>query len=260
MTRTGLLRSLLYQILRGDPELIPTVAPSRWESLSLLGFNSRIWTEPELESALDLAVKTRTADGRLCLIIDGLDEFDGGYANLVTFVKSLIKLNTNVKFCISSRPWVVFQDAFETKPHLRMETLTYNDINHYVSKNLSLDPGFSKLQTLQPQFAGQLIENILSKAAGVFLWVNLVVTSLLAGMSSGDRIQDLQRRLDKLPDDLQELYDKLLRSLDPFYLEHAIQLVMIMERNLKNSAAIDYISFADAESVESVVRMPIRPR
>jgi hypothetical protein len=258
MSRTGLLRSLLYQILRGDPELIPTVAPSRWESLSLLGFNPEIWKESELESTLDLAVKAVTTDGRLCFIIDGLDEFDGAHDKLVTYVKSLAHLNTNVKFCISSRPWVVFQDAFETKPHLRIETLTYNDIKHYVSSNLSLDSGFSKLQTLQPHFASQLIESIISKATWVFLWVNLVVASLLAGMSYGDRIPDLQRRLDLLPDDLEKLYDKLLRNLDPFYLEHATQLVMIMETS-RFPLPLIIFSFADEESVGSVVRMPANP-
>ncbi|KAE9376191.1 hypothetical protein N431DRAFT_481293 [Stipitochalara longipes BDJ] len=255
MTRAGLLRSLLYQILRGYPELIPAVAPSRWESLSLLDFNPDAWKESELESTLDLAVKSVTTDGKLCLIIDGLDEFDGAHDSLVKFVKSLAHLNSNVKFCISSRPWVVFQDAFETKPHLRIETLTYNDIKHYVSSNLSLDPGFSKLQMLQPDFASQLIDSIISKAAGVFLWVNLVVASLLAGMSYGDRIPDLQRRLDLLPPDLEELYDKLLRSLDPFYLEHATQLLLIMETS-KNPLPLIIFSFADEESVESVVKMP----
>ncbi|KAH8744417.1 hypothetical protein F5882DRAFT_342669 [Hyaloscypha sp. PMI_1271] len=255
MTHTGLLRSLLYQILRDYPELIPTAAPSRWESLSLLGSSPERWKESELESTLHLAVKAATTDGRLCLIIDGLDEFDGAHDSLVKFIKSLAHQNTNVKLCISSRPWVVFQDEFDTKPHLRIETLTYKDIKHYVSSNLSLDPGFSKLQTLQPHFASQLIESIISKAAGVFLWVNLVVVSLLAGMSYGDRIPDLQKRLDLLPPDLEELYDKLLRSLDPFYLEHATQLLMIMETS-KNPLPLIIFSFADEESVESVMKMP----
>jgi hypothetical protein len=258
MTRTGLLRSLLYQILCGYPELIPIVAPSRWESLSLLDFIPGVWKESELESSFDSTVKAVKSDCRLCLFIDGLDEFDGAHDSLVTLVKNLAHQNTNVKFCVASRPWVGFQDAFETKPHLRMETLTYNDMRHYISSNLYLDPGFSKLQTLQPEFASQLIESIISKASGVFLWVNLVVASLLAGMSYGDRIPDLQKRLDQLPPDLEELYDKLLRSLDPFYLEHATQLLIIMEAS-KDQLPLILFSFADEESVESVVAMPASP-
>jgi hypothetical protein len=43
-------------------------------------------------------------------------------------------------------------------------------------------------------------------------------------MAYGDRISDLQRRLDALPSELEDLYDRILSSLDRFYLEHAAQL------------------------------------
>lgn len=258
LAQTGLIRSLLYQILQERPELIPIIAPSRWESLALLDFNPETWKDSELELALTTAVKAVKTDCRLCFFIDGLDEFDGAHDSLITLVKSLAHQNTNVKFCVASRPWVVFEDAFETKPHLRIETLTYNDIKHYVSSNFYLNPEFSKLQTRQPEFADQLVENIVSKASGVFLWVNLVVASLLAGMSYGDRIADLQQRLDLLPPDLEELYDKMLRSLDPFYLEHAAQLLMIMEAT-KDPLSLILFSFADDQTVDSVIRTPAGP-
>lgn len=45
---------------------------------------------------------------------------------------------------------------------------------------------------MEPRYADQLIENVVSKAAGVFLWVHLVMASLLAGMGFSDRVSDLQ--------------------------------------------------------------------
>jgi hypothetical protein len=162
-----------------------------------------------------------TEESRLYFFIDGLDELERNHNSLVTLLRSLTHQNTHVKLCITSRPWIVFKDAFETKPRLRIKTLTYNDIKYYVSSNFHLNSEFLKLQTLQPNFTDQLIENIISKVSGVFLWVSLVIASLLAGMSYSDRIVDLQKRLNLLPSDLKELYEKMLRSLDPFYLKHA---------------------------------------
>lgn len=47
-----------------------------------------------------------------------------------------------------------------------------------------------------------LIGKVVTKASGVFLWVALVVASLISGMNYGDRVLDLQKRLDLLPSEL----------------------------------------------------------
>jgi hypothetical protein len=65
--------------------------------------------------------------------------------------------------------------------------------------------------------------------ASVFLWVKLVVASILGGMAYGDRVSDLQKRLDALPPELEELYDRILSSLDSFYLEHAAQYFTLIQ-------------------------------
>ena len=91
----------------------------------------------------------------------------------------------------------------------------------------------------------------MSKASGVFLWVDLVVASLKAGMEFGDRIADLRTRLEQLPPDLRDLYEKLLRSLNPFYLPHATQLWMIIQA-AKQPLSLILLSFADEETFEYV--------
>lgn len=191
----------------------------------------------------------------MCFSINGLDEFAGACHELITLIRGLVDGNANVKFCVASRPWIVFETAFETKPHLRLEDLTYNDIKHYVSSNFQLNSEFPKLQAREPKFADQLIENIVSKASGVFLWVHLVVAPLLSGMSFGDRVRDLQSRLDDLPQELKDLYDNMMQKLDPFYLEHAAQFIMIMEASDRPLPLLLFY-FADEENAESATKCP----
>ena len=120
-----------------------------------------------------------------------------------------------------------------------------------------------QLQAREPEYAADLIENVVSKAAGVFLWVHIVVKSLLAGMSHGDHVSDLQRRLDLLPADLEHLYDKILSSLDPFYLEHAAQLFKIVEFSKRPLAyrplELLPLYYADEEDIKVALSALIRP-
>ena len=257
MSKEGLLRSLLFRILRQCPELIPSVSPSRWEALCLFNDDPREWSKHELEQMLRSAVEKISQDAKLCLFVDGLDEFDGRHDDLICLFQALIA-NQNVKVCVSSRPWVLFEDAFKHGPSLTLQDLTYPDIKHYVTLNFHRNSGFAQLRSREPAYADQLVENVVSKASGVFLWVHLVVDSLLAGMGYGDRLSDLQRRLDLLPDRLEDLYEKILQSLDPFYLEHAAQLFKLVQENVDPPALL-LLSFADEEGSEFALKQPIQP-
>ena len=73
-----------------------------------------------------------------------------------------------------------------------------------------------------------LINEVTEKSAGVFLWVRLVVKSLLEGLRDGDTLEDLQARLVLLPRDLEALFKKILDDLDPAYFEEASQFLQIV--------------------------------
>jgi len=87
---------------------------------------------------------------------------------------------------------------------------------------------FIRLQGLQPQEAKDLIDEVTGKASGVFLWVRLVVLSLLEGLRDGDTITDLQERLYLLPSDLEALFSKILDRLNPSYFEQASKLFQLV--------------------------------
>ncbi|KAI9687017.1 MAG: hypothetical protein M1822_002427 [Bathelium mastoideum] len=133
----------------------------------------------------------------------------------------------NVKICVSSRPYIHFEDAFKTFPSLRVEDQNYTDIKLYAEKKLNVNQGFVDQRRYNPEEAANLIKTITSKASGVFLWVFLVTESLLEGLTEGERLFELQERLDSLPTDLEDLFWKILRSLDPRQFQRACELFQI---------------------------------
>jgi hypothetical protein len=65
--------------------------------------------------------------------------------------------------------------------------------------------------------------------------VFLVVQSLLDGLTNGDRIIDLQRRLRLLPKTLKEYFKSIFNNIDDFYLEqtaHMFLVTLVAHKNL----------------------------
>ncbi|KAK1713466.1 hypothetical protein BDP67DRAFT_435703 [Colletotrichum lupini] len=251
----GLYMSLIFQILQHCPEIIPRVAPVTWEAMSLFNEQPSRLTEAELEAMIRLVVAEAQKERNLCLFIDGLDEFSGDLEKLIALIGVFLQC-PNVKVCVSSRPWVVFEEAFQHRPSLKLEDLTYNDIRKFIAKRFSEEEGFRRLSIREPEYAEQLEDNIATKAVGVFLWVSLVVKSLLSGMENDDRVSDMQRRLDLLPPELENLYNAILNSLDPFYFQHAAQYFRLLESWRKSPPAVLFW-FAD-EGIERSIQLPIR--
>ena len=244
MSQTGLLRSLLFQVLNRVPDLLPRLFPERWEIASLFRFDRADFTITELRKAFS-RLRTEVQGFKFCFFIDGLDEFSGDHGYLADFIIELAA-SPNVKVCTASRPWNVFEQAFQARPSLLLQTLTAKDIEYFVSSNFQKDADFAEFKKRNTQSAHDIVHAIVDKAAGVFLWVQLVVSSLLSGLKNGDRVSDLRKRIDLLPKDLRSLYEKILQSLDPFYLEHALQYFQLIKSTHKPLTLLDF-SFADED-------------
>ncbi|KAL1635246.1 hypothetical protein SLS58_010367, partial [Diplodia intermedia] len=222
MSREGLLRALLYEALQEYPQDIPTLFPERWRHFELFGADPRAWSWIELSKAFESLLATDSK--KFFLLIDGLDEFEGACAELASWVIETAA-RPNVKLCVASRPWLMFEDAFESLPFLRVEDLTAPDMHVLITEKLQSNEMFSRLQNLESKNAQSLVSEILEKAAGVFLWVRLVVLSLLDGLRDGDTMSDLQGRLQKLPADLEDLFQKIFQGLEPEYLKQASRMI-----------------------------------
>ncbi|CAG2016815.1 unnamed protein product [Fusarium graminearum] len=258
-SQEGLFRALLVQLFEQSPRIIPRVAALEWEEYCIFNQYTRFDTRHrQFEVLLHDAVKAlvQQEKAKVCFFIDGLDEYEGDPNSLIATIQNLLKLG-NIKICVSSRPWLVFEDAFLQAPNLLLQDYTQPDILHYVGSQLKQNEGFARLERRDPEYASMLIDNITAKSSGVFLWIRLVVKSLLAGLTHDDRISDLQKRLDLLPPDLEDLYSAITDSLDPFYFSHAAQYFKFVEGSDSPPSALLF-SLADEEGPEFALDLPVK--
>ncbi|EUC51097.1 hypothetical protein COCMIDRAFT_21484 [Bipolaris oryzae ATCC 44560] len=219
----GLLQSLLFEILRKCPTLIPIVAPQRWQEQSLHHSEFTPWLQREIKDTFRRIQEQGTISSKFCFFIDGLDEYGGDQSDLIKILQDLT-LSSDIKLCISSRPWNIFQDAFaqDTERKLLLEDLTKPDIERFVRDKLESSPQFMSLITRDSRY-DELVEEIVQKADGVFLWVFLIVRSLLHGLVNCDRLSELQRRIRLLPSTLEDYFLHILSNMDEAYSERAAE-------------------------------------
>jgi len=274
MSLEGLTRTLLHSVLRQRPHLVPLVFPHQSEAWTLFGddpqsqqtwsllgnshSSEEVLSWPELRAALiRLGQGLHAEDStKVVFFIDGLDEFGGEHSDLIAFIQAL--LSPNIKICVSSRPWIVFEDAFRLLPSLRIEELTRPDIKVYLESKFDSNAGFHARKIVSPAYAGQLVESMADKASGVFLWVHLATSSLLVGLSGGERLSDLQRRVDALPSDLEKLFWNILDTLDRFHFERASQIFQIIRASTVQLPVLR-LSFADEDDTEALYRLKMEP-
>lgn len=255
-SREGLYRTLLYQLLQQHTQAIPGSSPDRWEALCLFGDAKDTFTEHELQSMLRNCFG-QLKDTDVCLFIDGLDEFSGHHDDLVRFFSNLIE-DYPVRLCLSSRPWDIFEEAFQDKPSLHIHELTHGDIEAYVTSQFENSPSFVALQSRDRPYTDHLVQEILRRAQGVFLWVKLVVASLVEGLREGDTRNETQRRLDHLPDGLEDLFHRILQDLKPENQRRAAMYLGFMSLYPDPPLAL-VLSFAEEDDPEFALKLPVLP-
>lgn len=204
-SKSGLLRTLLHTIIF-NLECAQTTLSKRWKYFKPHDRNLHRWSTTELAQAFNILISDSTQ--RFCFFIDGLDEYDGDHEELSNLIVSL-STKSNIKICVSSRPWVPFQDAFQGQLSIRLEDLTERDIRVYVEKTFEKNERFARLRHEEAQDAKKIVYDIEKKAAGVFLWVRLIVNSLLRGLENYDEMTDLQRQLQETLVELEALFAKM---------------------------------------------------
>ncbi|KAF2096455.1 hypothetical protein NA57DRAFT_43108, partial [Rhizodiscina lignyota] len=211
-SQEGLLQTLLYEILRKCPDAISVALPHRLKSAS-----QEPWDRAELFQTLRMLRGKLKASTCFCFFVDGLDEYFGDPRDILGVLQD-ISAEENVKICASSRPWPIFQTAFDGYHDRRicLQDLTRDDIALYVRNKLEEDPTFVHARKEDDRY-DQLVVEIVDKAQGVFFWVFLVVRSLLDGLTNADTLQTLQKRLRLLPSDLEEYFQHMLDSVDDIY-------------------------------------------
>lgn len=252
---TGLLRTLLLTIFEQMPEVLPKVVPPRkWQTAGSEGKHNVEWTESELFTCLKDIVSLGGKNKVFFVLVDGLDEIEGSDESRTDLLELILDLAStgNVKICLSSRPWNIFKEAFGNCPQLKLEQLTHSDIRSYVTGQLHGNRRFQRLSEYDGISAKRLVEKIILKAAGVFLWVRLVVRQLLQGLRDGDGMSVLNDKVDGVPEDIENYFTTLLESIEPSNRAEASKIFQIALYSEDNFISLHSNCLLDFSFVEQL--------
>jgi ankyrin repeat protein len=196
----GMYRSLLLQLLEGYPDLQEVLDDTDLVPQGQLGC-------PQLNVLKDLFHNAVSNLGQRTFIcfIDALDECDEQQVmEMVRYFEELAEscasTGVQLRICFSSRhyPYIRIRHGIElTLEHQQGHS---DDMSNYIQSNLRIT-STALVEELRPQ--------MIEKAAGVFLWVVLVVDILNKENRRG-RLA-LRKRLAEVPSGLSELFKDILR-------------------------------------------------
>lgn len=202
----GLLCSLLYQLLENSAVATNCVLQILQAGRSGMKDEDADWSVLELRSTL---LKTLHSYERpICIFIDGLDEVHptDGPMELVDLVEEISRCR-NAKLCLSSRTELVLEERLSKHPHLRLQDLNKSDLQLYARDSVNLAGLIDdEAQSTSSKDDEDLIELLVNKAEGVFLWLVIAIKSINKGFKYGDTSQMIRQRIDHLPGDLTRLY------------------------------------------------------
>ena len=241
-THLGLLRSLLYQLLSAILETInhlPTISGIRPHILQVIP----AWTEKRLSTAILEVIAYCSSSFRICIFIDGLDEFTGDQNTLLSWIETLSKAS-HIKTCLSSRPLLRYEEKLSSSAMLRLQDLTRADIKAYASARLADAEYPASFVAGRHDWIEHAVDTIVVRAAGVFIWVELAVNNQLEGLHNQDSYQQLQDRLQSFPSELEDIYAGIVHRIDKVYRrECALYLSMALHKNpllLRQAALSSY--------------------
>ncbi|EQB48219.1 hypothetical protein CGLO_12569 [Colletotrichum gloeosporioides Cg-14] len=209
----GLKQALLCSILEQIPYLVEKVFPQLWScAIQQMPIEIRPSHVEAAFAALFNSPDFFTSNA-IVFFIDGLDEFVGEHQALVDLLLSWVgRYPNNIKICVSSREWVVFTRALVHSPKIKLHEITFRDIQSFVRHKLA-DLISSTGDSIATERARRLIDQIIDKAEGVFLWVRIVVEGLISSHAAGDLMEDLEERVNDLPKELESLYENIFKSM-----------------------------------------------
>ncbi|CZR69344.1 uncharacterized protein PAC_19244 [Phialocephala subalpina] len=214
----GLLRSFLTQLTLEIPELSAHVAEFGHDPIAMLQPKTQqefFWSTNNLRQALLSAL--RQCSTNILILIDGVDELEGTGRNMLDMVEffqalaSLDNVERRVKICIASRPHPLIVAAFNSSCGFKLQHQNDNGIKSYIHLRLKIvtqDPHSpSSFRSVLAQF-GELIRK---RSQGVFLWARFAVDEVLVGLAEGDEEEEIWARLQALPDELEEIYARIIK-------------------------------------------------
>lgn len=250
-SQLGLFQSLLYQVLRRVPNLIPHVCPDR--SIH------EVWDIAELKKTFQLIADQKALDTKFCFFIDGLDEYDGEEEEVVEMI-TFLSSSRNIKICASSRFRSIFEENFgDLSRRLIIHNFTNGDMRKYVRQQLDENSKFGDLKASDP--ACEEIETLIStRAQGVWLWVFLVSRDLVHAVNRNKGLTMLQKIVHQFPSDLETYFRRIIQGIKPEYREEMAQIFLITLDQVHPLPLFAFLLIGrENTDADYAVKAPIRP-
>jgi tetratricopeptide (TPR) repeat protein len=149
----------------------------------------------------------------LVMVIDGLDELSDVHSGPILLFEQLVKVadtarrgENTFKVVLTTRPPYGATSAHTRQYHIEQSD-TATDVATTVADNINL---LEEFQGLDPKVRSDISAKVIHGADGMFLWANLIVQELRNRQSD----EDIETMVKSAPKDLDELYDRMLSSLD----------------------------------------------
>ena len=206
----NMLRSVLYDILGRNEEFFFHFQPHFRQCAQ--GGGGHQWSYKSLRTVLLSFSGNHPVDERIYLIIDALDESDGGErSDVINLLHELCSTEGHciVKALVASRPVSGLNGRLaKAQKVIRLQDVNGSDILAFTRSFLS-----SEID-LPPEDILQATEYIAQHAQGVFVWVDLVRKELLRFAEIGGTRNRIFSFLRSLPTELEELYKEILTRLE----------------------------------------------
>ena len=217
-TATAILRGLLLQLLRQRPTHFKRIQSQFDMSRDSLFFNFHaLWR-------IFVSIVQDPEAGEVYCLIDALDECDRESRQL--FLTNLTRLfcsqqskRTFVKFVVASRLENDIEESLSTvSSAIRNVQIDSGKVNEDLSKFIDLKVDELSTRKKYRSDTRQMIKRALTeKAGGTFLYVSLVLDDLKRTKITSQ----VRQKLQILPPDLNNVYDRILSNIDPDCVEVA---------------------------------------
>jgi hypothetical protein len=240
-TFEGLLASLVMQLLLAYNSLAPLVLSVFRQLRKSRGSSTQpsFWSEPDLRKVMDLITRQSKVTGKAIIFVDGLDECTEDHRQqldtLLKWIETSHESTLHLKMCLASRSLVEMEIRLARFPNCEIHKWTAGDISKYVEERLA---DARKLlagrgHEFPSQHGKDLVEIVVEKARGVFLWVEIVVNNLIIGLEEGDTNDEIEARLELLPSGLENLYRRIIEQVPNNYIHDTINYTnLLISRDL----------------------------
>lgn len=183
-------------------------------------------TEQALTSTLLRLVLQNEVPLAICMFVDGLDEFEGPNDSIIELITHLSS-SPFVKLCVSSRPLHTFEKAFKHNSSLRLQDLTRKSLQVYARAQLSEHLPLKEAGHSEWYRANEFVDNIVSRADGVFLWAVIVIREVREGLQEEASMSELEKMMGMLPNKLEDLFASMLNRIKHVYRRDAARFLQI---------------------------------